>query len=152
MKKKTFSYDTPSEEAPGEPSILPPVETTEESMSGEISDVPLVCKEKIQENTRCEECGFKAKSNCGLMMHKTKQHIFSQIDGAYHEVVETISKETQTDESCHYCKEFIESLDIHNISVCFPKNKAAETQVFYQGYGRQNIGPGNGFSASQLGW
>ena len=151
-KKKTSSNDTPSKEAPSESSSLPPVGITEESVSGETSDVPLVCKETIQEDTQCEECGFKAKSNRGLKMHKSKQHVISQIDGTTDEVVEIISKETQTDESCHYCKDFIESLDKHNISGFCPKNKAAQTQALYQRYGHQSSGLGSGFPPSQFGW
>ena len=130
-KKKTSSNDTPSEEAPGESSNLPPVETTEESVSGEPSDVPLVCEDNLQEHTKCEECGFQSKNNRGLKIHIRKQHSISQIDGANDEVEGISSKETQTDEICHYCKDFIESLDKHNISGFCPKNKAAQTQVLY---------------------
>ena len=73
-KKKTSSNDTPSEEAPGESSNLPPMETTEESVSVEPSDVPLLCKDNLQEHTKCEECGFQSKSNCGLKIHIRKQN------------------------------------------------------------------------------
>ena len=49
-------------------------------------------------------------------MHISKPYAISQIDGADDEVEEVISKVTQTDGSCHYCKESIECLDKHNIS------------------------------------
>ena len=84
-------------------------------------------------------------------MHISKPYAISQIDGADDEVEEVISKVTQTDESCHYCKESIECLDKHNISGLCPKNKAAQNQVVYQRYGHQNTGPGSAFPASQLG-
>ena len=151
-KKKKSSNDTASAEATGGPSNLPPVETTKESVSGEPSDVSLVFKDNLQEENKCEECGFKAKNNCGLKMHISKQHVISQIDGANADVEEVTSKETQTDESCHYCKDFIESLDKHNISGFCPKNKAAQTQALYQRYGHQSSGLGSGFPPSQFGW
>ena len=130
------------------------METTKESVSGESSDVPLVCKDNLQVDNKCEECGFKAKSNRGLKTHISKQHVISQIDGANEDVEEvtSASKETQTCESCHYCKDFIESLDKHNISGFCPKNKAAQTQVLYQRYGNQSSGLGSGFPPSQFGW
>ena len=64
-------------------------------------------------------------------MHISKPYAISQIDGADDEVEEVISKVTQTDESCHYCKESIECLDKHNISGLCPKNKAAQNQALW---------------------
>ena len=80
-KKKTSSKDTKSAEPTGESSKLPPGETTQESASGEPSDVPFVYKDNLQEDNKCEECGFKAKSNRGLKMHIRKQHVIPQLDG-----------------------------------------------------------------------
>ena len=107
---------------------------------------------RIQEHTKSEECGFQSENNRGLKIHIRKQHSISQIDGANDEVKGISSKETQTDEICHYCKDFIECLDKHNISGFCPKNKASQPQVLYQQYGHQNIGLGSGFPPSQFEW
>ena len=80
-KKKSSSNDTASAEATGESSKLPPGETTQERASGEPSDVPLVYKDNLEEDNKCEECGFKARNKHGLKTHINKQHVIPQLDG-----------------------------------------------------------------------
>jgi hypothetical protein len=82
-KKKSSSNDTASAEATGESSKLPPGETTQEHVSGEPSDVPLVYKDNLEEDNKCEECGFKAKSKRELKTHINKQHVIPQLDGQW---------------------------------------------------------------------
>ena len=50
-------------------------------------DVPLVCEDAIDDNTKCEQCGFHSKSSHELKVHIRTQHRISQIDGAA-EIVE----------------------------------------------------------------
>ena len=69
-------------------SNLPSVETTEESVSGEPSEMPMVSKDFLQEQTGCLECGSKSKSKCGLEINISKQHTIKHIICANDEVEE----------------------------------------------------------------
>ena len=60
---------------------------------------------------------------------------------------ETNSKQVQTDDTCSYCQEFIESKEAHNVSGFCPNNKEAQTLALYHRYGYQNFGQGRGFSS-----
>lgn len=158
-KKKSLSLEAISNVDNVESIDLPTVHNTESRASGESPEVPLeeifknsipgglpegplACKDDLHE---CDECGFTAKSSRGLKVHKSTQHKIAQIDGA-HDIEENNSRETQTDETCSFCQDFIESKDKHNEGGFCPKNKAAQTQALYQSYGYQNFG-GSGFPA-----
>ena len=119
------------------------------SVPGDFPDVPLVLKENLQDQTKCEECGFIAKSSRGMKVHHSTQHRIPQVDCA-NDDEETKSKQTQTDETCPFCQDLIESKDVHNVSGFCPKNKEAQTIALYQRYGYQNIGHSQGFPASQF--
>ena len=61
---------------------MPLVETSKKSCPGESPDVPLVCKDDLNTQPKCEQCGLNSKSSCGLKMHASKHHKITQIDGA----------------------------------------------------------------------
>ena len=80
-------------------------------------------------------------------MHIRTQHRISQIDGAYEIVEEGKSLGTQTEETCPYCRDTIESLEKHHVSGFCPKNIEAQRLALYQRYGQHNAGQGQGFPA-----
>ena len=128
--------------------------------SEDSSSVTLSSKDGSAEATvSCDQCEHRTKTEGGMKQHKRRKHDVAQLDGnnsisedTIHEVIVVNSKGTQTDETCHYCKDSIESLEKHNVSGHCPKNTAAQTQALYQLYGQQMPGPGSGFPASQFGW
>ena len=121
------------------------------SIDGVFSDsleVPKECEEVINENmSTCEQCGFKSKSSRGLKVHIRTQHRISQIDGAADMFEENTSVGTQTEESCPYCRDEIESLQKHHVNGFCPKNIEAQRLVLYQQYGQHNMSQGQGFPA-----
>ena len=118
------------------------VEVASKSIHSDSPNVSLVC-----ENTKCEQCGFNSKSGRGLKVHIRSQHRISQIDGADDIIDESKSIATQTEETCSYCKDEIESLEKHNVSGFCPKNNEAQRLVLYQLYGQHHASPGQGFPA-----
>ena len=82
--------------------------------------------DNLLEKTKYEECEFIAKSSRGLKVHQSTQHRISQVDGA-NDQEENKSKQTQTDETCPFCQDIIESKEVHNVRGCCPKNKEAQT-------------------------
>ena len=106
------------------------VELSTNSVPSDSLDVPLVCEDIINENTTCEHCGFKSKSSRGLKVHIRTQHRISQIDGADDIIEESKSLGTQTEQTCDYCRDIIESLDKHYISGFCPKNIEAQRIAF----------------------
>ena len=143
------STDLPTVDATGDSLVVPAVKTVDRDIPGNLPDVPLVLKDNLLEKTKCEECGFISKSSRGLKVHESTQHRISQVDGA-NDQEDTKSKQTQTDDACPFCKDLIESKEVHNVSRFCPKNKVAQTIALYQIYGYQNIGHSQGFPANQF--
>ena len=143
------STDLSTVDATGESLVVPAVKTNDRGIPGNLPDVPLVLKDNLHEKTKCEECGFIAKSSRGQKFHESTQHRISQVDGA-NDQEDIKSKQTQTDETCSFCKDIIESKEVHNVSGFCPKKKEAQTTALFQRYEYQNIGHSQGFPASQF--
>ena len=124
------------------------VELSASSIPSDSLDVPLGCEDFDIENTTCEQCGFKSKSSRGLKVHVRTQHRISQIDGSDDIVKESESLGTQTEETCDYCRDIIESLEKHHVSGFCPKNIEAQRLALFQRYGQHSTaGQGQGFPA-----
>ena len=166
-KKKTSSNETTSSDIPGESPDVPCVETTKNSVPGESPDeplvetskkcgpgespdVPLVCKDDLNAQTKCEQCGYKSKSSHGLNMHVSKHHKITQIDGKTDHDKEEASIGTETEDTCPFFKEVFECLEKHYVSGRCPKNQAAQTQALSQLYGQQISCPVSGFPPSLI--
>ena len=124
------------------------VESSTNSVLSDSLNVPLVCEDFISESTTCEQCGFKSKCSRGLKVHIRTKHRISQIDGADDLLEESQSIGTQTEETCDYCRDIIESLEKHHVSGFCPKNIEAQRLALFQRYGQHNTpGQGKGFPA-----
>ena len=61
-------------DATGESLVAPAVKTINRGFPGNLPDMLLVIKDNLHEKAKCEECGFIAKSSCGLKVHESTQH------------------------------------------------------------------------------
>ena len=118
------------------------VESSTDSVLSDSLNVRLVCEDFISESTTCEQCGFKSKCSRRLKVHIRTKHRISQIDGADDLLEESQSIGTQTEETCDYCRDIIESLEKHHVSGFCPKNIEAQRLALFQRYGQ-----GQGFPA-----